>query len=232
MRLVLSLILTVALAACAAGQDSLLVVQTVQQRDTPFEVKHPSGVQIKAIFAAASKDGSVIWSYLPEKHFLRGEEATIVAAPPGEYLITAGGSQIIKVIEEGAPEPPPGPSPGPQPNPVPPDPQPKPKPKPDEQKIEVDWAMWVHESSERLVNTSETSTMYSAELIGWLEEMKIKRRVFDKDLTGPSADPWIKQAGDKLPRLILLQEDPQKALMFPAPKTVQEAKELIKEHRK
>jgi len=226
-RLILNLTIAAALcciASLADGQDTLSVEST-QQRDTPFKINHPEGAKVKAIFATVV-DGGIKWSYLPDSHFIRQSTVTYMAAPPGEYLITAGGSEIVKVIEEGQPNPqpvPPRPEPEPQPKP---EPEPDPEPQPD--RLKIDWAVWVEESADRFANNAETQVMYDTKLWRWLAEKKIKRFVYDDEMAG--SEPWLKFAGNIRPALILYQTEPQKHLTFPAPKTLDEAKALIEEH--
>jgi len=227
MRRRLILNLTIAAALCciarlADGQDTLSVEST-QQRDTPFVINHPAGAKVKAIFATVV-EGGIKWSYLSDSHFIRLETVTYVAAPPGEYLITAGGSEIVKVIEEGQPNPQPVP-PRPEPEPQP-EPEPEPKPQPD--KLKIDWAVWVEESADRFKNNAETRTMYDTSLWRWLAEKKINRFVYDDEMAG--SKPWLKFAGDIRPALILYQREPQKHLAFPARKSVEAAKALIEDH--
>lgn len=197
-----------------------LRVDSTQRRDAPFKITHPEGAVVRAIFAQVTQ-GGVVWAYLPDSHFIRESGVTYMAAPPGEYLITLGDSQIVKVVEEGKP--------GPQP--------PGPQPPPDEDEGEgddkpeglekIDYAIWLEESSERFINKEQSDTAYNPELWDYLSDQAIKRVVYDVDQAG--AESWVKVVGDTLPALILFDSKAEKYKVYPAPKTVSEAKRLVSE---
>lgn len=226
MRLLLLLLFT-AFPVVGFGQEPL-VVESTQRRDTPFRLEHPEGAVVKAIFAKVDSSGNITWAFLSDSHFIREKTVTYMAAPPGEYLITVGGSQIVKVIEEGKPNPRPEP-PRPEPEPTP-EPQPQPEPEPDTDRLKIDWAVWVEESADRNKYPEEQQVMFSAELWQYLGQKNINRFVYDEEIKG--AEPWLKFAGGTRPALILFQQEPQKYLTFPAPKSVQEAKKLIEDYSK
>jgi len=150
-----SLVLWLAIGAAAFGQG--ISVSPINKVNRPFVVEHDAGAKVQAIFAAQS-GGSVVWQSLPEEHFVRRETETIVAAPAGDYLITIGDSEIIKVIDESKPRP----DPAPGPDPVPPEPDPKPEPGPSPGPVEgLVWVMVFEQTSDRSQNVDFAELMAS-----------------------------------------------------------------------
>lgn len=112
----------------SAIAETTITVPSIVKVDRPFVVEHAEGAEVQAIFAVAGR-GGIVWQSLGDEHFIRRETETIIAAPAGDYLITTGESQIVKIVDEAKPEP------GPQPEPVPPTPDPEPQP--------LDGLVWV-----------------------------------------------------------------------------------------
>lgn len=202
-------------AVIALSSASFAVdVPNVVKRDKPIAIDHEAGEKINAIFGAV-ENGVFVWRYLPDDHFIREELRTFFAAPPGEYIVVIGESQIIKVIEEGRPEPRPDPKPKPEPEPMPP---------PDG--IRAEWLIWIEETEERTKHANQTFTMSDAGLMETISEIGLKKRVYDKDQ--PEAKEFIKLIDKPLPALIILGEDPRNYRVFDAPETPEDAEKLIR----
>lgn len=209
---------------------SLCLSQTVDapsvaKRDRPVKINHPEGAKVAAIFAEVS-GGRVNWIFVPEEHFERTQTYTIFAAPPGDYLITDGRSTILRIIEESSPpSPQPDPQPRPEPQPEPkPDPTPEPEPTP---KIKINWAVWIYEQSESIVQVPQTNTRLSLETRKLLRDRGVSMAAYDVDQEAAKANPFRGVAG-KLPSIVLM-EDAQAYSVHPAPKTVDELQKLLKE---
>ena len=114
-----------------------ITVPSVNKRDRPIVIEHGAGETVQAVFGSVV-DGAMVWQTLSDDHFSRGESQTIMVAPPGDYVVTTGDSQIIKVVEDGQPSPRPQPSPEPTPNP-----SPDPEPVPPTPAPVVDGLVWV-----------------------------------------------------------------------------------------
>ena len=110
-------------------------VPAVNKRDRPIVIEHGAGETVQAVFGTVV-DGAMVWQTLSDDHFSRGESQTIMVAPPGDYVVTTGDSQIIKVVEDGQPKPKPNPGPSP-------DPSPDPEPVPPTPTPIVDGLVWV-----------------------------------------------------------------------------------------
>ncbi|MEM1224591.1 MAG: hypothetical protein AAGJ40_02780 [Planctomycetota bacterium] len=213
------------LAACVllsiAGFAVAVDVEPINKRDTPITIRHEAGEVIRAIFV----DSSGEWKTLGDEHFRRGELETTFAAPPGQYLLTAGDSTIVRVVEEGKPTPP-GPRPEPRPDPEPePDPQPDPEPNPNPP-ILAKWVIWVEEQSERSSHPDEVAVMMDPGLRESMEDRGLKVRVYDKDL---SLGKKYANIAEDLPAMFLV-ESADEYRSFPAPKTKDEAERIIREN--
>lgn len=220
--MVLSLLLTLCPASMSQDNASFKVsTPPVAKRDQPVRINHPPGIKIQAIYADLAS-GVVTWSYLSEDHFQRADTYTVFAAPPGDYLVTTGDSTILKIIEEGGPRPVPTPGP-PKPNPQP-SPSPYPSPQP---KMKVSWAVWVYEQVDAAGQVSQTNTRLSVLTRQFLDLRGIKFAAYDDDQESAKAEPFRKVASS-LPALILLDES-GKSVSYPAPKSVDELKSIIKE---
>lgn len=220
---------TVAVPQETLADRAFVQPPSVVKRDRPLKINHPAGTKIQAIFANAEQ-GVVSWVYLSEDHFERSSTFTIFVAPPGDYLITTGESTIVKVIEEGRPDP--RPEPKPEPKPVPPTPEPKPDPNPTPNpqpspKMKIDWAVWIYEQTDAVDQLSQTNTRLSIETRKFLESRGIKMAAYDDDQDSAKAKPFLEAAGN-LPALILMQ-DANKYVVRKAPKSVDELKAMIKE---
>lgn len=215
----LAIWLALAVAGVGFAQEAV-EAPSVNKRDRPITINHPEGATIQAIFAKVVR-GNVVWEYLGDDHFDRKPDRTIFAAPPGEYLITSGDSTIIKIVEEGQPDPP-RPEPGPEPQP---EPEPDPQPSPD--KLRINWAIWVEEISERPRFPDETATMRDADTRRVLSDLNIQMRQYDDDQ--PEAGPFLQLTDGTRPALILMQ-DAQKYLVFPAPKSPEDFETLVRRH--
>jgi outer membrane biosynthesis protein TonB len=141
-------------------------------------------------------------------------------------LITTGESTIVKVIEEGRPDP------KPEPKPIPPTPEPKPDPKPTpgpqpSPKMSVAWAVWVYEQADAINQVPQTNTRLSAETRRFLDSRGIKMAAYDDDQEAAKAKPFLDAAGSK-PSLLLMQ-DANKYVVRKAPSSVDELKAMVKE---
>jgi hypothetical protein len=210
--------LLIAAPAVLVASSGQIDVDTIQKRDRPFAISHDAGVIVQAIYV----DSSGRWSYLADDHFIREDEKTYMAAPVGEYLITAGQAKIIKVIDDGNPDP----KPKPEPEPEPPKPDPKPDPEPDG--IRAEWAVWIEEIEDRTKHIDESQVMRDAETWEFVQSLGIKIRIYDDDQ--PIAAPFVKvmqQSGVQTPALILVESD-KVYRVFPAPKTFADAEKTIR----
>lgn len=205
----------------AFGQG-LVEAPSISKRDQPIKINHPEGAKIQAIYALVAGE-KVEWLFLPEDHFVRGETHTILAAPPGDYLVTAGDSTIIKVVEQGDP----GPQPRPKPNPKPDPPGPNPEPEPPPDQLRVEWAIWVEEISERMKHLQATSTMMDLNARRSLTDRGIDVRLYDDDQS--EAEPFLSITEGRRPALVLMQ-DSENYLVFDAPKSPEELETLIRRH--
>jgi len=208
--------LLIAAPAVLVASSGQIDVDTIQKRDRPFAISHDAGVVVQAIYV----DSSGRWSYLADDHFIREDEKTYMAAPAGEYLITTGQAKIVKVIDEGQPDP------KPEPEPEPPKPDPKPDPEPDG--IRAEWAVWIEEIEDRTKHIDESQVMRDAETWEFVQSLGIKIRIYDDDQ--PIAAPFVKvmqQSGVQTPALILVESD-KVYRVFPAPKTFADAEKTIR----
>lgn len=207
-------VLIVAVCTAAFAVDT----PTVVKRDQPVVIEHEVGQTINAIFGAV-EGGSFTWKFLPEQHYIRTETKTYFAAPPGEYIIVVGNTQVIKIIEEGAPDPRPHPQPDPKP-----DPEPDPDPQPDG--IRAEWVLFIEEVSDRSKHPEASNTIRDADLVETIAEIGLKYRVYDDD--DPAAKGFLRLIGDIRPAMIILGKDPSQYRVFPAPKSVEEAEKTIR----
>ena len=208
--------LLIAAPAVLVASSGQIDVDTIQKRDRPFAISHDAGVVVQAIYV----DSSGRWSYLADDHFIREDEKTYMAAPAGEYLITTGQAKIVKVIDEGQPDP------KPEPEPEPPKPDPKPDPEPDG--IRAEWAVWIEEIEDRTKHIDESQVMRDAETWEFVQSLGIKIRIYDDDQ--PIAAPFVKvmqQSGVQTPALILVESE-QVYRVFPAPKSFAEVEKTIR----
>ena len=208
--------LLIAAPAVLVASSGQIDVDTIQKRDRPFAISHDAGVVVQAIYV----DSSGRWSYLADHHFIREDEKTYMAAPAGEYLITTGQAKIVKVIDEGQPDP------KPEPEPEPPKPDPKPDPEPDG--IRAEWAVWIEEIEDRTKHIEESQVMRDAETWEFVQSLGIKIRIYDDDQ--PIAAPFVKvmqQSGVQTPALILVESE-QVYRVFPAPKSFAEVEKTIR----
>lgn len=232
------LLLSSALASlmlCAAAGSSPLATPEVEladaaqitapaigRRDQPVKINHPAGATVQAIYVTRSGD----WAFLPERHFVRSEKFTILAAPPSTYLVTTGDSTILKIVEDGEPNPQPGPEPEPEPKPDPkPDPSPGPEPGP--APVVAEWAVWIEEQQERAKHVDETAVMTDAAVRRDLEDRGLKVRIYDDDQ--PEAEPLVSQTKGVRPAFLLLDVS-GKTRCFPAPKSREALEKIIREN--
>jgi hypothetical protein len=199
----------------------------VGKRDRPIRINHPEGAKVQAIYANTDQ-GVVRWSFLPEDHFERTPKFTIFVAPPGDFLITTGDSTILRIVEElqpgPQPRPQPQPEPQPRPQPEPPAPEPQPSPGPTGS---VAWAVWVYEQADSVNQIPQTNTRLSIETRRYLESLGIKMVAYDGDQDAAKAKPF-RDAAKSLPALVLMQ-DANRYTTFPAPKSIDELKRLVRE---
>ena len=182
-----------------------VTVPAVNKRDQPIAVEHESGAKVQAIFAFVDAGGSVVWQTLPDDHFKRGDTETILAAPPGEYVITTGDFEIIKVVEDGQPDP------RPQPNPVPPEPDPSP-PVPPEPVIEGRVWVTVFEQIEDRAKNPKFAEMMVSRFVSELDDRDdFEFRQFDVDsIDARKYRPWWD--GKKLPVTVLYSDDTKEVI--------------------
>ena len=200
-------------------------VEPIQKRDTPIVITHGEGETVNAVFVTPGG----AWEFLADNHFRRGDTETIMAGPPGQYLVTTGDSSIINVIEEGRPDPDPQPRPDPTPDPQPePDPQPDPPdPEPGPAPILAKWLVFLEEQSERANNPQQTAVITSLALRESLIDRGIKVRVYDDDQ--PAAQPFAKVAGTDRPAMILI-EDSKNFRVFDVPDSVAAVEQIVMEN--
>lgn len=192
-------------------------VAPVQKRDTPIVIKHEAGQTINAVFV----DSVGAWKFLPDSHFMRGETQTVMAGPPGQYLITAGDSSIVQIIEEGQPDPP---KPKPRPKPKP-DPNPEPEPDPQPDGIRAEWLVFLEEQEERAQNPAKAQVITDAGFRQTLADIGLKVRVYDDDQE--VAKPFLRVAGTERPVMILVGDD-GKTRVFAVPESIAQAEQLIR----
>jgi hypothetical protein len=204
----------------------------VGKRDRPIRINHPEGAKVQAIYAR-TEQGIVKWSFLPEDHFERTPSFTIFVAPPGDFLITTGDSTILRIVEELQPGPQPQPRPQPQPEPQPkpeppkPEPQPGPQPSPSPQPGKLTWAVWVYEQADSINQVPQTNTRLSVETRRYLESKGIKMVAYDDDQQSASAKSF-RDAVKSVPAIVLMQDE-KTYTTHPAPKSLDELKQLVKE---
>lgn len=199
--------------------DGGLSVEPIQEEHVPFEIQHPEGADIKALYAKVEK-GRIAWKTLPEKHYKRYVTYTVMSAPPGDYLITIGGSKLIKVTgkEQGDQDfddfddDPPDPKPDPKPEPIP------------DGEFDVAWAVWVYEKDNLANTVSEAIVMKDMRTEQYLDGRQIQRRIYEKD---QQASGRYMSLVDKLPALILISRDGKANKSFPAPTSVESMKKLV-----
>lgn len=212
--------LTLGFSSLATAID----VSPINKRDQPVVITHDPGETVNAIYISGEGE----WKFLPESHFTRLDGTTVMAGPPGQYLLTTGGSTIIKIVDEDGPRPSPnpGPKPDPKPNPGPdpPDPEPEPGPAP----FLATWAIWIEEQEERGQHERSVSVMTDPDVRADLIERGIQPRIYDKDQD--TAKPFAKIAGDVRPALILMTADAKQTRVFPAPKSKDELETIIREN--
>lgn len=212
----------------AAGSADVAVVElaasgqvtapSIVRRDEPVKINHPAGATIQAIYV----DGNGEWAFLADRHFVRDSTFTILAAPPSTYLVTTGESTILKVVGGSGPEPQPGPSPRPDPTPPGPEPQPDPGPPP----LVAKWAVWIEEQMKRGDYPDVVAVMTSPDVRRSLEDRGLKWRIYDDD---EGAVKWLADATTIRPAFMLIEEGGQPRV-FPAPKTAEELKTIIREN--
>jgi len=212
-------LLAILLGGAAFGQVTSPSISKVHR---PLVIEHESGAKVQAIFAKVA-GGAVVWESLADEHFVRRGTETIMVAPVGEYVITTGDSKIVRIVSDGTPGPAP---PDPQPEPKP-DPKPDPQPEPAPDKLNIKWVIWVEEQSDRSEHTEETQTMLDPELWSTIKDMGAQIRLYDDDQAGAAA--FSKIADGKLPAMILMESE-SRYIVFPAPKSSDEAEALIRRH--
>lgn len=227
------LVVALMLACCTTSfaQDVVSVnnrvdAPAVGKRDRPIRINHPENAKVQAIFAN-TEGGVVKWSFLPEEHFERTPTFTIFVAPPGDFLITTGDSTILRIVEQLQPGPQPRPEPRPEPTPEPPRPQPDPQPAPGPQPGKLTWAVWVYEQADAVNEVAQTNTRLSVETRRYLESKGIRMIAYDDDQEAAKAKPF-RDAAKTLPAIVLMQDEKTYAA-YPAPKTLDELKQLVKE---
>ena len=211
-------LLAIGFSSLAAAID----VAPINKRDQPVVITHDPGEIVNAIYISGEGE----WQFLPEAHFTRSEIKTVMAGPPGQYLLTTGGSTIIKIVDEGGPGPKPNPNPDPKPDPGPdpPDPEPEPGPAP----FLATWAIWIEEQEERGQHEPAVAVMTDPEVRADLIDRGIQPRIYDKDQD--TAKPFAKIAGDVRPVLILMTADAKQTRVFPAPESKDELEKIIREN--
>ena len=187
----------------SVGWSQGITIPSINKRDLPIVIEHEVGAKVEAIFARVS-GGAIVWETLSDEHFVRRDSETIMVAPAGEYVITTGESTIIKVVDEGRPDPQPnpGPSPNPSPGPEPPEPDPEPAPVVDG----LVWAIVFEQTSDRSQIPGFAELMAS----GYLQDLDAKPDfefvAYDID----SSDAKRRRsyyAGVELPALVLVKAD-------------------------
>jgi hypothetical protein len=193
---VLAALLSAPLCVYGQGVD----VPSVGKRDRPIVIGHDEGVTVSAIFARIVND-QVVWNTLPDEHFVRREKETILVAPAGEYIVTTGESEIIKVVEEGTPDPDPRPEPKPDPRPEPDPPEPEPEP------VEgLVWVMVFEQTTDRADNIEFAKLMtseYWDELDDKPDFEAVSYDIDSKDIGTRSK--WLE--GEELPLVVICRED-------------------------
>lgn len=203
------------------SQDRFLSVDNIQEEHVPFQIDHPDDAIIKALYAKVEK-GKVSWKTLPEKHFKRYKAYSVMSAPPGDYLITIGGSELIRIVGKER------------------DDQDfededfnnddedfTPKPEPEPNKTKVKYAIWIYETQDSHLTPEATRVMKDLDTKKWLKEKGIGAFNFDKD---QAAAKKYKAIIDKVPSLILIDETGKGYTVLDPPKTLQELQDQIKRY--
>lgn len=185
-----------------------VTVPPINERDTPIRIEHKPGERVSVVFNTVDADGKQVWKTLPDKHFDREEDHTVMTAPPGDYAITTGDFQIIKIVEEGKPDPAPRPTPGPTPDPTP-DPDPAPEPGPNPRPNPVDglvWAILFEDSSKRSQNTEFAKLLNSGYVRDLDDREDFEYRVYDIE-SAAAKNRKAYYDGVTLPALVLTKDD-------------------------
>lgn len=221
MRLLLLLALLTLQHVSVFGEIS---VEGIHKEHRPIVVSHEIDDHIAVLYWL---DG--VPRQLPEDFFERESTKTTFGAPPGLYIVTVKGSQIITVTPDDdsiGPEPVPDPTPQPTPIPDPePTPDPEPGPTPDYPGAMV---VVVEETSDR---NTETGKLLNAKFWTELKSRDISYRFLDRDT---DIGKQYADLVERLPAMVIVKgvgEDANKVLYRgDLPKTTAEVDQLIKQH--
>lgn len=192
-------------------------------------ITHEPGEKIYATYYVYNdKTKQVDIFLLPEIHFARQETVTFLNAPPGEYSLSTSGSTIMKVIRERSVDPQPDPD---DDKPPIPDPGPEPEPEPDPEPEPSDTLLATHiviveEANDRFDPTKLKTTNLITDTQFWysLADRGLKYYLMDKDTE--TAKPYAKLLGDKIPGMVLLDEEGN-YLLFSLPETKGEVQKIL-----
>ena len=219
MRTVLLILLAVLSLPVAAVE-----VEGIHKEHRPITVKHNADDVIAVLFW---RDGMAM--QLGEDHFDREVEGrTVFVAPPGNYIVTIRGSQVIVVTPDNdsiGPEPNPGPIPGPQPpGPNPPGPDPAPGPNPP---ILAKHLVFLEERQDRALNEKKTAVITSVSLKAQMADRGIRITTYDDDEL--EAAPFAKLTQDR-PAMFLMNKDGKEFRIFPVPETIEGVEKIVREN--
>lgn len=217
-------LLLLAFSSLATAADTM-TVDGIHKEHRPITVNHDPKDVIAVLFW---KDGMAM--QLGEDHFDREIEGrTVFVAPPGIYIVTIRGSQIITVTPDNdkvLPDPPPKPKPDPNPVPPPgpdPIPDPVPDPEPDREKLAVKGIYFFEEQMDRGSNPEQTAVMTDPDFRSRMRQRNVPVVLLDKDLE--SAKAWSSKI-QTLPS-VLFYESQDKWKIEPVPMTVDAMNQLV-----
>ena len=194
-------------------------VDGIHKEHRPIVVTHEADERIVFLFVSGNQ-----WMQLGEDHFDRQVDGrTVVSAPPGQYVVTLAGSQIVVVTPEDKPGPSP---PDPRPNPGP-DPKPEPEPKPNPDQLLTKWVVFLEERQERSKRPEQTAVITSDRLRKTMAESGITVTAYDED--SPDAGAFVSIADGRRPAMILI-ESKEKYKVLDVPNSVDEAERVIREN--
>lgn len=205
------------------SQDRFLAVDNIQEEHVPFQIDHPDDAIIKALYAKV-ENGKVSWKTLPDKHFKRYKSYSVMSAPPGDYLITIGGSELVRIVGKEQDD---------QDfededfdNEDDQDLKPEPNPDPEPEPVKVKYAVWIYENQDSHLHPKETQLMKSKEVKDYLNSIGIQNFQWDKD---QQAAQKYKTVVKRYPSLVLINQEGNRYKTVDAPKTLEELKNTIKQ---
>lgn len=203
------LLIFLAFSSLAYAADTM-TVDGIHKEHRPITVNHDPTDVIAVLFW---KDGMAM--QLGEDHFDREVEGrTVFVAPPGIYIVTIRGSQIITVTPDNdkvLPDPPPKPKPDPIPSPGPtpgPNPSPSPDPipgPPDGSKIKVERVFFIEEQNDRNVNPQYIA-FTNFDFQKKLKDKGVKVYTFDDDDPDANVQSWVRLLSGKMPAAVFYSD--------------------------